>query len=172
MAIWLDSRSGSRWATVRAMDETRQICPWCSTPVTPGAATCAKCGAVVEGAIAPEIPGVTVVDGKAALGSGEGMLPDDMDPVSWLRAGGDEGPVNHEAILPPSDAVRYEMRRLELEAQLANAGGSVMSAAGDEPQEVGKPSQEALEALKAGLIEMPEAELAERADALEWEQKD
>jgi hypothetical protein len=42
---------------------------------------------------------------------------------------------------------------MELEAEIANAGGSVMNPNGDEAILVGRPSQEAIEALKAGLLD-------------------
>jgi hypothetical protein len=157
------------------MDETSRICPWCSTSIPGGASACPKCGATVEGAIPPEIPGVTVVDGKATLGSAEGEVPDAFDPKAWLRAGYDDRVANEEAILPPSEAVRLEMRKMELEAQIENAGGSVMSATGDVSRNVSKPSREALEAYDAGQLGTTgpagEADIADRVKALEERQK-
>ncbi len=175
MAKTLDSRPGSRWTRVRRMDETSRICPWCSTSIPAGVSACPKCGATVEGAVAPEIPGVTAVDGKARLGSAEGAVPDAFDPKAWLRAGYDDRVTNEEAILPPSEAVRLEMRKMELEAQIENAGGSVMSATGDVSRDVGKPSREAMEAYDAGLLDTTgpagETDIADRVKAWEEEQK-
>jgi hypothetical protein len=51
----------------------------------------------VEGATAPEIP-------------------HDVDPTRRFQAGRDDRVANAEAILPPSEAVRHEMRKMELEA--------------------------------------------------------
>jgi hypothetical protein len=45
------------------------------------------------------------------------------------------------------------MRKMQLEAELANAGGTVLNPTGDEALVVGRPSQEAIEALKAGLLD-------------------
>jgi hypothetical protein len=98
------------------MDATSHICPWCSISIRAGAATCPKCGAVVEGAIAPEIPDLPVLDPKAALGPDEGKIPDDVDRPSQFHAGRDDLVTNMEAILPPSEAVRREMRKMQLEA--------------------------------------------------------
>ena len=98
------------------MDATSHICPWCSISIPAGAATCPKCGAVVEGAIAPEIPDLPVLDPKAALGPDEGKIPDDVDRPSQFHAGRDDLVTNMEAILPPSEAVRREMRKMQLEA--------------------------------------------------------
>jgi hypothetical protein len=156
------------------MDETSHICPWCSTSIPAGAATCPKCGAVVEGAVAPEIPGVTVVDTKAKLGYDEGRVPDYMGPKAWLQAADDDTVTNIEAILPPSEAVRLEMRKIQLEAEIENAGRSVMSAGGDVSKDVGMPSHEALEAYEAGLLDPTgpagETDLADRARELEQEE--
>jgi hypothetical protein len=135
------------------MDETNRICPWCSTPIPTTAAACPKCGALVEGAIAKDIPGLTVVDPNASLGPSEGLLPDDLDPKAWWAAGRDSAPVNPEALLPPSEAVRLEMRKIELEAQIENAGKEVMNPTGDESIEVGAPSEEAIEAFEAGILD-------------------
>jgi hypothetical protein len=149
------------------MDESNRICPWCSTPIPASASACPNCGALVEGSVVSEIPGVTVVDSSATLGENEGLVPDFMDPQAILGAGPDIGPVNEEAILPPSDEVRMEMRKMELEAEIENAGGELMNPTGDESIEVGAPSQEALEALEAGLLDKVgpagETDLAELA---------
>jgi hypothetical protein len=144
------------------MDETSRICPWCSTSVPAGVSACPKCGATVEGATPPEIPGVSVLDPKATLGHDEGRVPDDGVP-------------NEQAILPPSEAVRIEMRKMKLEAEIENAGRSVMSPTGDETREVGLPSPEALAAFEAGLLDASgpagETDFAERAKELEQEEK-
>ena len=86
-------------------DTSTRICLWCSTPIPAEAAACPKCGAAVEGATAREIPGVTVPDPGASLFADEGLL----------RA----APIAEEAILPPSEAVRLEMRKMQLEAEIA-----------------------------------------------------
>jgi hypothetical protein len=85
-----------------------------------------------------DIPSVTVPDPRASLSFDEGLVT---------------GSADADAIQPPSEAVRLEMRKMELEAEIANAGGSVMNPNGDEAILVGRPSQEAIEALKAGLLD-------------------
>jgi hypothetical protein len=136
------------------MEETNRICPWCSTPIPSSADACPKCGALVEGAIAKDIPGLTVVDPTASLGMpDEGLIPDIVDPRALLKTGVYEPAVSPEAILPPSEAVRLEMRKMELEAQIENAGASVMNPKGDESIDVGAPSVEAIEAYEAGLLD-------------------
>jgi hypothetical protein len=136
------------------MEETNRICPWCSTPIPSTADACPKCGAIVEGAIAKDIPGLTVVDPKAVLGiPDEGMVPDVVDPKALLRTGVYEQPISAEALLPPSEAVRLEMRKMELEAQIENAGTELMNPKGDESIDAPAPSEEAIEALQAGLLD-------------------
>src|SRR5450759_4819635 len=112
-------------------DSSTRICPWCSTPIPPGASVCSKCGAAVEGAATLETPGVTAPDANAPLG------PTEEGRDSALGA--------EEAIQPPSEAVRLEMRKMELEAEIANAGGALMNSTGDDAIIVGQPSQEAIE---------------------------
>lgn len=132
-------------------DSSTRICPWCSTPIPSGAAACPKCGAAVEGATVLEIPGVTVPDPKASLSFDEGLVP--------------AAPVDEAAVQPPSEAVRLEMRKMELEAEIANAGGVVLNPTGDEAIVVGRPSEEAIEALKAGLLD--DTEFVAEMDASE-----
>jgi zinc-ribbon domain len=153
------------------MDETNRICPWCSTPIPSTAAACPKCGALVEGAIAPSIPGVTVVDPTATLGPDEGIVPDIVDPKELLRSDYGTLPVNEEAFLPPSQAVRDEMRKLELEAEIENAGSEVLRPGGGETIDAGAPTIEAIEAYEAGLLDKTgpagETDLGDLATA--WE---
>jgi hypothetical protein len=67
------------------------------------------------------------------------------------------------------------MRKMELEAQIENAGGSVLSATGDVSRDVGAPSPEALEAYDAGLLDATgpagETDIAAKVKAWEQEQK-
>jgi hypothetical protein len=136
------------------MEETNRICPWCSTPIPSTADACPKCGAIVEGAIAKDIPGLTVVDPTAVFGvPDEGLVPDVVDPKALLRAGIYEQPVNPEAIMPPSEAVRLEMRKMELEAQIENAGTELMNPRGDESIDANAPSDVAIAAMEAGLLD-------------------
>lgn len=156
------------------MDETNRICPWCSTPIPASAPACPQCGALVEGAVAQDVPGVTVVDPKATLHPDEGLVPDAIDPKSWLDEGHDAAPADEEAIAPPSDAVRLEMRKMELEAEIENAGTDVMNPTGDETIEVGPPSAEAIAAYESGLLDKTgpagETDLGELATP--WEDPD
>ena len=111
-------------------------CPWCSSVVPEAAEQCPSCGAALrEGATATvdDIPGVTQVDPVLGL---QRQLRRPNRLVGWLAdvdteptpttdlaarvpaSGGTnvlEG-ADATSIAPPSDEVRREMRRLELEA--------------------------------------------------------
>ncbi|HEX5451420.1 MAG TPA: zinc ribbon domain-containing protein [Candidatus Limnocylindrales bacterium] len=106
-------------------------CPWCSTPVAPDAETCPSCGAAMrERSEGPAIPGLTQVDASLALRR-EAPKPNRL--VGWLAGDVDTGPApsptvasaslesalgpaGAASVAPPSEAVRREMARLELEA--------------------------------------------------------
>ena len=137
-------------ATVPRMDETSRTCHWCSTPIPPEATACPKCGAAVEGAVVTDIPGLTTIDPKAPRGALPDALP---NPIDWLLTGNKNEAANEEAFRVPSDEVRREMRKLELEAEILNAGTEVMNPAGDSSLDVGAPSKEAIEALENGLLD-------------------
>ena len=131
------------------MEESARICPWCSAPIPAEVHVCPRCGAAVEGSVGTEIPGLTTVDPKPMRGAAPEAVP---NPLEWLTAGRE--PVgNEEAFRPPSEAVRLEMRKMELEAQILNAGTEVMNPTGDVTIEVGAPSQEAVAAFEAGLLD-------------------
>ena len=143
-------------ATVRRMDETTSsICLWCSAEIPAGAAACAKCGALVVGAKAVDLPGVTEVDPNAKLPD-EPDLPDFLEPGLLLHAGmettASDEPTDEAAIAPPTPEVALEMKKMELEAQIANAGTDVIGP-DDVTIEAGAPSDEALEAYRAGLLD-------------------
>jgi hypothetical protein len=129
----------------------------------------------VEGATIPDVPGLTSVDSTATIDEvealDEGLIPDVLDPLALFSAGRDVDPREAAAVAPPSEAVRIEMRKMELAAQIENAGSVVMNATGEEAILVGRPSDEALAAEKAGELDdvSPggDAHLAELADI--WE---
>jgi hypothetical protein len=130
------------------MDETIRNCHWCSSPIPSGGTTCPKCGAVAEGA-AGEIPGLTAVDPSAPRADPPDMVP---NPIGWLRAG--HAPTgSSSAYQVPSDDVLREMRKMELEAEILNAGTSRMDPFGDEAIDAGAPSDAAIAALEHGLLD-------------------
>ncbi len=141
-------------------------CPWCSSVVPEHAERCPACGAALrEGAAATadEIPGVTQVDPVLRLRRRlarpnrlVGWLADvDIEPPPTLDLPARVSPAGAAAldgagaasVAPPSDAVRREMQRLELEAlkaeleaRAAEARLAVADAAATAPGEVPQPS--------------------------------
>ena len=173
------------------MDEPNRTCPWCSTPIPATAKACPNCGALVEGSIAADIPGLTVVDPKASLDRADDPIRTDIGHDVWsgaafVAAAPETAGVKpltpaeareavapmtaadvHEALELPSEAVRMEMRKIELEAEIVNAGTELMNPTGDESIDAGPPSIEAIEAYEAGLLDETgpagETDLAELA---------
>lgn len=164
MVLMSDGPRFSRWGSVRRMDETNRICPWCSTPITAAEKNCPKCGAAVEGAIVTEIPGLTVVDAEAAEAGTDDPIRSDLGHDVWSGAAfgtveepGSIGPftaeAEREAVEPPSEPVLHEMRKIELETEIENAGTDLMNPTGDETIPAGPPSIEAIDAYEAGLLD-------------------
>ncbi|MGD0122838.1 MAG: zinc-ribbon domain-containing protein [Candidatus Limnocylindrales bacterium] len=167
------------------MDEPNRTCPWCSTPIPANVKACPKCGAIVEGAIAADIPGLTVVDPKPSVDRADDPIRTNLGHDVWSGAafGATPGPETgtgtvaetaaeeREAVEPPTEAVRKEMRKIEFEAEIENAGTELMNATGDESIDAGPPSIEAIEAYEAGLLDATgpagETDLADLASP--WE---
>jgi len=102
------------------------ICPWCSATYTGDPETCPSCGAVLaaDPAADPSLPGLTAID-PAALSRAKAPTARSRNRIlSWIsgdypeEAGGD--PADAGALAPPDIAVRREILRLELEAEVAN----------------------------------------------------
>jgi len=96
------------------------VCPWCSATVTPETVTCPSCGAVLISDEEPNLPGVTAVDAKVMRGE---RSPQRNRLLSWISGEyTDEVPAtaNTQAIAPPDPEVQREIRRLELEAEVAS----------------------------------------------------
>src|SRR5215203_689911 len=103
------------------LDASVPECPWCSASLVLGQTVCGSCGANLTGDEKNEIPGVTEID-KAAVGVAR---PPAITNRSRWRAwiSGDSSDTltasEAKAVAPPDDAVRQEMLRLELQAQVA-----------------------------------------------------
>jgi hypothetical protein len=148
---------------VRVMSETK--CPWCSSSIPAGATSCPSCHAAVESATIPAIPGVTEIDPKARIPN-EGLI---------LSAGRDSIPAADHAFDPPSEEVLREMRKMELAAEIMNAGEAVMDAKDDESELAKEPSREAIEAAEAGLLDdtVSPAERSElHGKAIAWDEEE
>ncbi|MEZ0241551.1 MAG: zinc ribbon domain-containing protein [Chloroflexota bacterium] len=99
-----------------ATEETGPHCPWCSASVSDEDVTCPSCGAVLREEGEHEIPGVTQVDPKsAALQAPE---PAGGGVIGWLSGEYVPDPTKAElaSVEPPTDAVRREMLKIEVDA--------------------------------------------------------
>jgi hypothetical protein len=107
-------------------------CQWCSAQL-PSAdlPTCPSCGAALTSTIGgEEIRGVTTLDPEAILRARSEPPRSRNRLLSFIT--GDipvevGGPAEAESLAPPDDAVRLEMRRLEMEAERADLEAETVS---------------------------------------------
>ena len=142
-------------------------CPWCSAPVTPEAATCSSCGAILVSDDQPDVPGVTAVDPQS-FSQAKQAAPSRNRLLSWIS--GDypseeaTSPADAQAISPPDRAVQREIRRLELEAEVANLqaeADAILSEAAAEGRVIDVPDELQSLAVAGGVEEALEAAEAE-----------
>jgi hypothetical protein len=101
------------------------ICPWCSASYTGAPENCPSCGATLngEGSNDAALPGLTAIDAAAIVRAKTPAPRQRSRLLSWLSGDYEEGAVSQadaEALAPPDAAVRREILRLELEAEVAN----------------------------------------------------
>ena len=101
------------------------ICPWCSHRYTGEPETCPGCGAVlaVDPATDPSLPGLTAIDTAAIVRAKTPTSRSRNRLLSWISGDyPDEAATAADAgaLAPPDLAVRREILRLELEAEVAN----------------------------------------------------
>jgi hypothetical protein len=101
-------------------------CPWCSAPLPASDLdTCPSCGATLTSGSEAALPGVTAIDHEAILrATREPVRQPRSRILSWLSGAYVEDSVTSEpatdAIAPPDPAVRREILRLEIEAEIAD----------------------------------------------------
>ncbi len=116
-------------------EATAPRCPWCSAEL-PSAdlATCPSCGASLQSEGDKQVPGLTAIDPMAVIeGAREPRRPRNR-LIAWLSGDTEEpAPVgNRDALAPPDAAVRREMLRLQMEAELSAMSAEAESIASDE----------------------------------------
>lgn len=104
---------------------TASICPWCSASYIGDPENCPACGATLspDPTIDPALPGLTAIDTAAIVRSKTPINKPRNRLLSWISGEyPDEGPSTKDAaaLAPPDQAVRREILRLELEAEVAN----------------------------------------------------
>ena len=108
-----------------AMSGPNTRCPWCSAELpVPDVEHCPSCGAALTTATGtePDIRGVTTLDPEAILRARSEVSRPRSRILSFITG---ETPVEVDeedaaSFAPPSDAVRREMLRLQLEAERAD----------------------------------------------------
>jgi hypothetical protein len=153
---------------------TDSVCPWCSAPLpSSDEVSCRSCGATLTADVEPQLPGVTAVDAEAIARAAQQPVRQPRNRLlSWISGEYDAGtgsPADAEALAPPDDAVRREILRLELEAEVANLQAenvALMTEArldGSGPRTGGETVDRTApaEAATAGPLEEPDAREAE-----------
>ena len=119
-------------------------CPWCSAPLTQaGLQNCPACGATLTSSSAgdTDVPGVTTLDTEAILRARSGpRRPSRLVSFITGEVGDEAGvPGSPESLAPPSEAVRREMLRMELAAEVADLEAEAQAMAADEAVDTGLP---------------------------------
>jgi hypothetical protein len=135
-------------------------CTWCSAELPSNHETiCPSCGATLLGDGETQVPGLTAIDAEAILRNARATKTKPRSRLmSWISGDYDEGGEDAAppgSLAPPPAAVRREILRLELEAQVANAQAEVESMAADAALEEGAD------------LAPPEAMADDASDALE-----
>ena len=119
-------------------------CTWCSAPLpSADAAACPSCGATLIGEGDPNVPGLTAIDADAILRAARAAKARPRSRLmSWISGeyveGSGDSPAAEGSLAPPSDDVRREMLRLELQAQVANLQAEAEAMAADAAVESGE----------------------------------
>ena len=148
-------------------------CPWCSA-VLPSTdlETCPSCKATLTSTGEAALPGVTAIDHEALLRSNRPVRQPRSRFLSWLSGEYVEEsglPADQQAIAPPDAAVRAEILRLEIEAELADRQAEADSLMADavvegRPVPAAEPA-EADDVVVAAADMAPGAEVEEEAIA-------
>lgn len=101
------------------------ICGWCSATYHGDPERCPSCGATLVGdpATDPSLPGLTAIDAAQILRAKDPVRKPRNRLLSWISGEyPEQGPTAAEAgaLAPPDPAVRREMLRLELAAEVAS----------------------------------------------------
>jgi hypothetical protein len=116
-------------------------CMWCSAELPSDQETvCPSCGATLIGEPDSPVPGVTAIDAEAIVRAARATKPRQRSRLlSWISGDYEveEKPAPPASLSPPPLAVRREMLRLELEAQVANLQAEAGAMAAEEAVEAG-----------------------------------
>ena len=158
----LDATAGEASAAPR--------CTWCSALLpSDHEVTCPSCGATLIGDGEAAVPGLTAIDAEAILRNARtGKAKPRSRLLSWISGEYDEGDEASAApgsLAPPPDAVRREMLRLEIEAQLANAEAETAALSADAAVEDGRQLTGLAETDDAAADAGPDTDAAETTES-------
>jgi len=126
-------------------------CPWCSAELpAPNVEHCPSCGAALTSATGtePQLPGVTSLDPQAIIRARSEVARPRSRILSFLtgEVPSDNGaatnagqPVDPASFAPPSDEVRREMLRLQIEAERADLEAEAVALKADALAQLGVP---------------------------------
>jgi len=123
---------------------TLDRCPWCSSPLADATVeTCPSCGATLTSTTpADQLPGVTTLDTEAILRARSSVSRPRSRLLSFITGETDEAPAapaSAESLAPPTEAVRREMLRIALAAEVADLEAEVNSLETEARLEAGQP---------------------------------
>src|SRR3954471_20403594 len=159
-------------------DPSTTRCPWCSARLeSSDLANCPSCGATLSSSReAPsDLPGVTTLDTEALLRARSGpRRPTRLVALLTGDPGEDAAPASAtpDSLAPPSEAVRREMLRMALEAEVADLEAEVNTINAEEALEASAAHRltdaDVRAAARAGVVVPPdEAALAPREAPLD-----
>src|SRR5688572_4341314 len=152
------------------------ICPWCSATYQGDPERCPSCDATLTGdaAVDPSLPGLTAIDAAAIVRSKDPVKKPRNRLLSWISGEySDQGPERADvgALAPPDPAVRREILRLELEAEVASlqaeADAMMAEAAAEGRAPTATPADAAAAATIVGELQDVSSELDEIDAALD-----
>lgn len=115
--------------------DTPARCPWCSAPLAGAATACSACGATVQPATGSDVPGVTTLDPDVLLRRRSEREPARQRAglLGFLTGEVDlpETDPGDDSTAPPSDEVRREMLRMQLEAERADLEAQLLARRAD-----------------------------------------
>ncbi len=132
------------------------ICPWCSAVLpSADAATCPSCKAALTTGTEQSVPGLTAIDAEAIIRA-KAPARQRSRLLSWF--GGDVpddtiSPADAGAIAPPDPAVKREMLKLQIAADIANLQAEAVALQTDaalEGRTVDLPNAEEIAAMGTG----------------------
>jgi hypothetical protein len=145
-------------------------CMWCSAELPSDNETvCPTCGATLIGDPIDQVPGVTAIDAEAIVRHARGVKPKQRSRLmSWISGEYEEGadkPAPPGSLSPPPPAVRREMLRLEMEAEVANlqaeAGAMAAEAAVESGTTLDVPTDAVTETTEADVTEADTSAIAD-----------